>query len=385
MEVPEQVVMASVTLENVVKYYESATLLGNEPKVHALDHIELSVNEGETISIVGPSGCGKSTLLKVVAGLEYPNEGRVLFNGFEITNIKPQDRGVGMVFQDYALYPTRAGEGNLRYYFEVRRSTEEEKQQRLRETAEMMGVGFELLMGRMPDTLSGGEKQRVGIARCIVRDPTVFLMDEPISNLDAKLRERTRTEMKRLLQRFGITAMYVTHDQQEAIFMGDRIAIMRAGKIEQYGTFDEVYYSPVNLFVATFIGTPPIALIPASVEGHRLYLQGDSSNVYWQLPDDLKAKIPSGDVRLGVRPEGWQVTPQHAEGVLMNVGHFERLYTERAAFAYGQFSGVLIAALVPLDYPDVKAVRLTPDWSRVYFFAPDGEKIIYVPGAPELF
>jgi ABC-type sugar transport system ATPase subunit len=385
MDGQKQVVMASVTLENVVKYYESATLLGNEPKVHALDHIEISVNEGETISIVGPSGCGKSTLLKVVAGLEYPNEGRVLYNGFEMTNIKPQDRGVGMVFQDYALYPTRAGEGNLRYYFEVRRSTEEEKQQRLRETAEMMGVGFELLMGRMPDTLSGGEKQRVGIARCIVRDPTVFLMDEPISNLDAKLRERTRTEMKRLLQRFGITTMYVTHDQQEAIFMGDRIAIMRAGKIEQYGSFDEVYYSPSNLFVATFIGTPPIALIPASVERSRLYLKGDSANEYWQLPDDLKAKIPFGDVRLGVRPEGWQVTPQHTEGILMNVGHIERLYTERAAFAYGKLSGVLIAALVPLDYPDVKAVRLTPDWNRVYFFAPEGEKTIHVPGAPELF
>ena len=377
--------MANVTLENVVKYYESATLLGNEPKVHALDHIELSVNEGETISIVGPSGCGKSTLLKVVAGLEYPNEGRVLYNGFEMTNIKPQDRGVGMVFQDYALYPTRAGEGNLRYYFEVRRSTEEEKQQRLRETAEIMGVGFELLMGRMPDTLSGGEKQRVGIARCIVRDPTVFLMDEPISNLDAKLRERTRTEMKRLLQRFGITTMYVTHDQQEAIFMGDRIAIMRAGKIEQYGTFDDVYYSPSNLFVATFIGTPPIALIPASVEGGRLYLKDESTNEYWQLPDELKTKIPLGDVRLGVRPEGWQVTQQHAEGIMMNVSHIERLYTERAAFAYGQLSGVLIAALVPLDYPDVNAVHLTPDWSRVYFFAPDGEETIQVPGAPELF
>jgi ABC-type sugar transport system ATPase subunit len=377
--------MASVVLESVVKYYESATLLGNEPKVYALDHIEVSVNEGETISIVGPSGCGKSTLLKVVAGLEYPNEGRVLYNGFDMTNIKPQDRGVGMVFQDYALYPTRAGEGNLRYYFEVRHSTEDEKQQRLRETAEIMGVGFELLMGRMPDTLSGGEKQRVGIARCIVRDPTVFLMDEPISNLDAKLRERTRTEMKRLLQRFGITTMYVTHDQQEAIFMGDRIAVMRAGKIEQYGTFDDVYYSPSNLFVATFIGTPPIALIQASVEGGRLYIKEEATESFWPLPPDLKAKIPPGDVRLGVRPEGWLVTPQHTDGVLMNVGHIERLYTERAAFTYGQLAGTLIAALVPIDYPEVKMVRLTPDWGRVYFFAPEGEGTIHVPGAPELF
>src|SRR3972149_149370 len=133
--------------------------------------------------------------------------------------------------------------------------------------------------------------------------------------------------------------MYVTHDQQEAIFMGDRIAIMRAGKIEQFGTFDEVYYSPVNLFVATFIGTPPIALIPASVEGSRLYIKDEATEAFWQLPADLAAKIPAGDIRLGVRPEGWQVTPQHTEGVLMNIGHIERLYTERAGFAYGPLSG----------------------------------------------
>lgn len=374
--------MASVELVDVLKFYELATLIGNEVRKPALDHIQLKVEEGETISIVGPSGCGKSTLLKVIAGLEYPTSGKVLYNNFDVTEVKPQDRGVGMVFQDYALYPTREGEGNLRYYFEVRRRTEEEKQQRLRETAEMMGVGFEMLLGRMPDTLSGGEKQRVGIARCIIRDPNVFLMDEPISNLDAKLRERTRTEMKRLLQKFQITTLYVTHDQQEAIFMGDRIAIMRDGRIEQFGTFDEIYYSPVNLFIATFIGTPPISLVPVTLDAGRLSLNNSQG---WQVPTELAAQLPPGTLRMGIRPEGWRVESDTSSGVLMDVSHIERLYTERAAFVYGKLGGALIIALVPLTYPDVPAINLSPNWEQVYFFSPEGETALHVPGVPELF
>lgn len=378
--------MTTVCLENIVKYYEVDKLIDNQPTAAALDHISLEVKDGETISIVGPSGCGKSTLLKVVAGLEYPNEGCVKYNGFDVTNIKPQFRGVGMVFQDYALYPTREGEGNLRYYFEVRKSTEEEKQQRLKETAELMGMGFEMLLGRMPDTLSGGEKQRVGIARCIVRDPNVFLLDEPISNLDAKLRERTRTEIKRLLQRFGITTLYVTHDQQEAIFMGDRIAIMRQGKLEQFGTFDDLYYSPANLFVATFIGTPPIALIPCQIDDRCVVLKAnEEKEIRWELPAEIADKLPPGLVRLGVRPEGWTVGDMNGPGALIKAGHIERLYTERAAFIYGQLADTLVIALVALDYPEIPAVHIVPDWTRAYFFAAEDEQALHTPGAPELF
>jgi len=388
--------MASVTVENVVKYYEMTTLLGGTQERPALDRVSLSVDEGETMSIVGPSGCGKSTLLKVVAGLEYPTEGRVLYNGHDVTDVKPQHRGVGMVFQDYALYPTREGEGNLSYYFEVRKRTEEEREQRVRETAELMGVGFELLLGRMPDTLSGGEKQRVGIARCIVRDPHVFLMDEPISNLDAKLRERTRTEIKRLLHKFQITTLYVTHDQQEAIFMGDRIAIMREGRLEQVGTFDDLYYTPANLFVATFIGTPPISLVPARVEDGALIVERDpgpatgregqaGGGTRWPLSPALAERLPPGPLRLGVRPEGWQVALEGGAGALIPVSHVERLYTERAAFLYGKLAGALISALVPLDCPETEAACLTPDWERAYFFEAQGETALHVPGAPELF
>ena len=207
-----------------------------------------------------------------------------------------------------------------------------------------------------------------------MRDPSVFLLDEPISNLDAKLRERTRTEIKRLLRRFRITTLYVTHDQQEAIFMGDRIAVMREGRVEQFGSFDDLYYSPANLFVATFIGSPPISLVPAEIREGVLALAGDGEGRApgeggWPLPADIAEELPSGPVRLGVRPEGWRVATEEGEGVPMAVSHIERLYTERAAFAYGKLAGALVTALVPLDHPEVDVLRLTPDWERFYLFA----------------
>ncbi|NWF70591.1 MAG: ABC transporter ATP-binding protein [Chloroflexi bacterium] len=371
--------MSSVQLENVVKYYDSALLPGAAP---ALDHITLEIRDGETVSVVGPSGCGKSTLLKTIAGLERPDAGRIFYNQTEVTQIPTQERGIGMIFQDYALYPNREGQGNLSYYFEVRKKTEEEKQQRLKETAEMMGIGFDLLLSRQVDTLSGGERQRVGIARCIVRDPNVFLMDEPISNLDAKLRERTRVEMRRLLSKFGITTLYVTHDQQEAIFMGDRIIVMRAGRVEQFDSFDALYYTPANLFVASLIGTPPISVLPAERDGLTLRLHSGDS---WTLPEALAHTLPPGRLRLAVRPEGWLVALQPGDGLALNVTHIERLYTERAAFAHGQLGGAAINALVPLDFPDTRQVFLQPDWERSYVFHADNESALHVPGVPDLF
>lgn len=378
--------MTSVTVDNVVKYYVAAFGETATSQAPALDHVSLHIPDGETVSVVGPSGCGKSTLLKVIAGLEFPDKGRILYKDIDVTQVSPRDRGVGMVFQDYALYPSKEGEKNMSYYFEVHHRTEEEKQQRLRETAELMGIGFDMLMGRQVDTLSGGEKQRVGIARCIVREPNVFLMDEPISNLDAKLRERTRTEIKRLLKKFGITTLYVTHDQQEAIFMGDRIVVMRLGRLEQFGTFDELYYTPANLFVATLIGTPPISIIPVVLSDGRLLLTGEADpQAAWSLPPDLAARLPAGALRLGIRPEAWQVSSQPGQGVPMKVFRVERLYTERAAFVNGQLTGASINALVTLDFPEVPHVFLQPDWAQVYFFAADAETTLHVPGVPELF
>jgi len=229
--------------------------------VRALDNLSLTIRDGETMAIVGPSGCGKSTLLRVVAGLETLDEGLVYFDDRLMNDVSPKDRGIGMVFQSYALYPHMKGEGNLAFFFRVRKRPTEEMMERIRITSEIMGIGFELLLDRKPGTLSGGQQQRVAIGRCIVRDPSLFLFDEPLSNLDAKLRSSTRIEIKRLLRRFAITAIYVTHDQTEAITLGDRIAVMRAGKIEQLGSYDEITGQPANSFVAGFLGLPPMNLV----------------------------------------------------------------------------------------------------------------------------
>jgi ABC-type sugar transport system ATPase subunit len=373
--------MTRVRLDKIVKEYDSVdqvTLTGykNPP---ALNEVSLEIKDGETMSIVGPSGCGKSTMLKVVAGLEFPQKGRVFYNDFDITQIKPQDRGVGMVFQDYALYPTMKGKGNLAYYFEMHEQSKEEMDARVKQTAQLMGVDFELLLGRLPDTLSGGEKQRVAIARCIVRDPMVFLMDEPIVNLDAKRREQTRIEIKKLLRKFSITTIYVTHDQQEAVFMGDRITVMRNGSIEQVGTFDDLYYSPANLFVATFIGTPPLNVLPVEITNGQVIMQGGR----WQLPATLAAVIRPGKMRLGVRPEGWHLST--SDGVLLPVSHIERIPTEQAAFIHGSLLDTHVIAVTYLEQPEISRIAITPDWERVYFFELEGEGAIHTPNVPEFF
>lgn len=372
-----------VRLEKVLKQYDSVdqvTLTGYKGPP-ALDRIDLDIQDGEAMSIVGPSGCGKSTLLKVVAGLEFPQEGKVFYDDYDMTEVKPQDRGVGMVFQDYALYPTMKSKGNLAYYFEMHEKSQEEMEERVRQTAKMMGVDFELLLGRLPDTLSGGEKQRVAIARCIVRDPVVFLMDEPIVNLDAKRREQTRIEIKKLLRKFKITTIYVTHDQQEAVFMGDRITVMREGHIEQVGTFDDLYYTPSNLFVATFIGAPPMSIIPVRIENGQVIIE--QLNWRWTLPEHLAQSIPTGHLRMGVRPEGWLLdTP---DGILLDVSHIERIPTERASFIHGVLAGVHVNAVAPIDHPQISQIKITPDWDRIYIFARDGEGVVHVPGVPELF
>ncbi|MBZ0296244.1 MAG: ABC transporter ATP-binding protein [Anaerolineae bacterium] len=372
--------MAKVDLRNIVRNYgvqeEEASRFDRDRP--ALNNINLTIEDGEILSVVGPSGCGKSTLLKVVAGLEFPDQGQVLYNGYDVSQVEPQKRGIGMVFQDYALYPTMKGKGNLHYYFEVHQRTEEEMEERVHEIARIMGVGFDLLMGQKTDTLSGGEQQRVAIGRCIVRDPLVFLMDEPISNLDAKLRESTRMEIKKMLRKFKVTTLYVTHDQQEAIFMGDRIVVMRQGNLEQVGSYDDLYYTPSNLFVATFIGAPPMAILPVSHEGGTLTLADGQTLV---LPDYIAGELPTGAMRMGVRPEGWML----GEGLTLPVRHIERIPTEQAAFIHGSIAEKNIAAVAPLDYPQADQVQMMPNWDQIYFFSAEDETPLYTPGVPELF
>ena len=234
-------------------------------RVHALDRVDLTVPDGGTMAVLGPSGCGKSTLLRVISGLEADYSGELYYDDQNMMDVPPRDRYIGMVFQNYALYPHFEGHGNLSFFFRMRKAPDEETEERIRVTSEIMGIGFNSLLQRKPGTLSGGQQQRVAIARAIVRRPRVFLFDEPLSNLDAKLRSQTRVEIKRLLRRFSITALYVTHDQTEAMALGDLVAVMRAGRIEQVGPFEEVRRQPANTFVAGFLGIPPMSLLPDAV------------------------------------------------------------------------------------------------------------------------
>jgi ABC-type sugar transport system ATPase subunit len=279
---------------------------GSGEPVHALDDLSLLIHEGEALAIVGPSGCGKSTLLRVVAGLEPVDEGKVFFDDTDMTEVAPKDRGIGMVFQSYALYPHMKGEGNLGFFFRVRHRTTLEMEERIRITSEIMGLGFETLLDRKPGKLSGGQQQRVAIGRCIVRDPSLFLFDEPLSNLDAKLRTATRVEIKRLLQRFHLTAIYVTHDQTEAITLGDRIAVMKDGKIQQLGTYNEIIAAPVTAFVAGFLGLPPMNLLRGWSVGDQGMLTSDMGQV--QAPARfVPLLIPGQSVILGFRSSDAQL------------------------------------------------------------------------------
>ncbi|MHB0859635.1 MAG: ABC transporter ATP-binding protein [Anaerolineae bacterium] len=329
---------------------------GRAGRVNALDDLTLTINDGETMAIVGPSGCGKSTLLRVVAGLETPDQGDVYFDDKLMNDISPKDRGVGMVFQSYALYPHMKGEGNLGFFFRVRHRPPEEMMERIRVTAEMMGIGFDYLLEKKPSKLSGGQQQRVAIARCIVRDPSLFLFDEPLSNLDAKLRSSTRVEIKRLLHRFHITSIYVTHDQTEAITLGDRIAVMRAGKVEQLGTYQEITENPVNSFVAGFLGLPPMNLLRGWHANEDGELVGELGRV--PVPRALRDQVTPGEaVTVGFRtgsaglvPAG-EATEQGNLVIRAEVLNSEADFARHYQLVNVQAAGVIFGVQAPLDVP----------------------------------
>lgn len=297
--------MVVIKLENVNKIFN--------PDVHVLKDIDLEIKDKEFMVLVGPSGCGKSTCLNIIAGLEYVTDGRIFFDDVEVTHVPPKERRVAMVFQSYALYPHMNVRDNMGFALKIERMDKEEIARRVENAAELLGIRE--LLDRKPGELSGGQRQRVALGRSIVRNPTVFLFDEPLSNLDAKLRIQMRGEIIKLQKQLKITQVYVTHDQVEAMSMADRIAILNDGRFQQIGTPTEVYNTPHNLFVAGFIGSPTMNFIDVRCNernGNTL----EFADFTFELTNELAEKIKtlgSTQLVLGIRPEHIKITPEHHE------------------------------------------------------------------------
>ncbi|MEY2874208.1 MAG: hypothetical protein RLZZ373_1579 [Pseudomonadota bacterium] len=287
--------MASLAIQNVSKQYGTVDILRD---------INLSIADGEFLVLVGPSGCGKSTLLNIIAGLEPLSTGHIRIDGQSVQHLQPKERDIAMVFQSYALYPAMTVEKNMAFPLRMRGATPAEQRAKVSEVAELLQISH--LLDRKPQQLSGGQRQRVAMGRALVRDPKIFLFDEPLSNLDAKLRVDMRTEIKRLHQRVKKTTVYVTHDQVEAMTMATRIAVMKDGVVQQFGTPSEIYERPTNTFVATFMGSPAMNLIPATahVTAHQSLLQIDETDLLVPLPVLSGTAVVNGQPLLfGLRPE----------------------------------------------------------------------------------
>ncbi|WP_404402116.1 ABC transporter ATP-binding protein [Pelagibacterium halotolerans] len=300
--------MASVTIREAVKSYGAFEVLHG---------VSLAARDGEFVVLVGPSGCGKSTLLRMIAGLESITDGAIEIGDRIVNELEPKERDIAMVFQTYALYPHMSVRDNMAFSLKLARTPREEIERAVRRAAEILALGP--LLDRYPRQLSGGQRQRVAMGRAIVRDPAVFLFDEPLSNLDAKLRVQMRGEIKALHARLGATMIYVTHDQMEAMTMADRIVVMRDGRIEQAGTPLELYDNPANSFVASFIGSPSMNLIDGAVveDGNGVAMR-DACGTHWPLSEAARAHL-GRPVQLGLRPEHIRTAEGGTPGTLVNL------------------------------------------------------------------
>jgi multiple sugar transport system ATP-binding protein len=314
--------MAEIILKEVTKRFADGT--------EAVRQASFTIGDGEFFILVGPSGCGKSTLLNMIVGLEEVTEGEILVDGKLINDVDPKDRNMAMVFQSYALYPHMTVRENMAFPLKLAKLTQGEINRRVNHTAEILQLTP--LLARRPHTLSGGQRQRVAMGRALVRNPNLFLLDEPLSNLDAQLRIQMRTEIARLQKRLGTTTVYVTHDQTEAMTLGDRVAVLHKGVVQQVGTPRELYNEPRNLFVAGFIGSPAMNFLPAEIRDHRLFLP----IAEFALPEHLKEKLPRNRSGLiaGLRPEHFQdaavasVDRQHGPSFRVTVDFVEWLGAE---------------------------------------------------------
>ncbi len=324
--------MASVTLRNLNKRFG---------EVQAVVDLNLQIKEGEFVTLLGPSGCGKTTTLNCIAGLEEATSGEILFDEQVVNDLPSSERGVAMVFQDYALYPHMTVYDNLAFGLKMRKVPKKEIDQRTLQVAEVLDIGS--LLHRRPAQLSGGQRQRVALGRTIVRDAVVFLMDEPLSNLDAALRVHTRSEIKALQRELGTTTIYVTHDQEEAMVLSDRVAIMHRGILQQYSTSHEIYNNPVNFFVASFVGNPRMNFVDGKSEitEDALFFMMDSMplSLPAKMLSERMRKVDNRSVRLGVRPEDVKVSRER-----------QRDDIEGQVF--------LVEPVGPVDYLDLKVGKV---------------------------
>jgi multiple sugar transport system ATP-binding protein len=352
--------MATVTYEHAQRLYPGS----DKP---AVDDLNLEIDDGEFLVLVGPSGCGKSTSLRMLAGLEEVTDGRIRIGDRDVTHLPPKERDIAMVFQNYALYPHMSVAENMAFSLKMAKVPKEERMQRVKEAAKLLDL--EEYLERKPKALSGGQRQRVAMGRAIVRQPQVFCMDEPLSNLDAKLRVSTRTQIAALQQRLGVTTVYVTHDQVEAMTMGDRVAVLKDGILQQADTPLNLYDKPENLFVAGFIGSPAMNLLKAhNVEGHAKL-----GNIEVPIDRSLASKA-GGDIIIGVRPENWRIVSE-GEGIPVKVNVVEELGADGFVYGTSGAEGTPDEVIIRIDarrsHHKGETLYVTTDPAKVHVFEAD--------------
>jgi ABC-type sugar transport system ATPase subunit len=353
--------MASIRLNNISKNFGT---------VKAVSNVSLDMPDGEFVALLGPSGCGKTTTLRMISGLEMPDTGRIFIGDRDVTTLPPRDRDIAMVFQDYALYPHMSIHDNIGYPLKVRGIDGGEVTQRVSEVAHSLQIGQ--LLKRRPGQLSGGQQQRTALARAVVHRAQVYLFDEPLSNLDAKLRLEARAFLKHLQREVGVTGVYVTHDQSEAMALADRIVIMQAGEIMQAGTPLEIYRKPANTFVASFIGSPPMNLLPCAIDygartitvADRFHLSGDT----FRLPaNNARA------VTFGIRPEYLHIETQPVPNSIQSTFYVLQTLGSEALVIVRVGEHLVTVRMFGDEIPDLpRDLWLVPEPERVYFYGEDG-------------
>lgn len=356
-----------LVLENISMKFDDVT---------AVDNLNVTINEGELVCLLGPSGCGKSTTLFMLAGLYKPTSGKLYFGDKVVNHIEPENREIGMVFQNYALYPHMTVLKNIMFPLKMAKVPKKEAEQRAIEMAKLVQIDH--LIDRKPKQLSGGQQQRVAIARALVKKPKLLLLDEPLSNLDARLRLEMREEIRRIQQEVGITTIFVTHDQEEAMSISDRILLMKDGKYQQYAPPQEMYDHPVNSFVAQFMGSPPINLIPVTANDDLTGFTFEGTDETLSIHKSIKSKSSSRSLIFGVRPEDWMIAEDGANAVTATVDVVERIGRDTLLSAsIGEHS---IRALVSPEF-DVNigdSIPLTIRNDRYHLFEKDSGTNIFI-------